>query len=258
VGVLYVNFYDHHHFSEENIETLRLLAVHVAMAIHTFNLMGRNKEIAKERERERLREDMHSVLGSFHSRIMFGVERIRKQIEALGNSEHLAALDRLWDSSSFIYRQLERILNDMRDPILAERGLKVALEGLRLSHQNDLAIDLQINGDCQLSPDVELALYRITQECIHNIIKHASLEANQANGALIRLDLDSPIPRLIIQDFGQGFDVWQAKQANHGMGLKLIENWARRIQAMLDIKSEVGEGTIVNVNILQKEAKITQ
>jgi GAF domain-containing protein len=258
VGVLYVNFYKQHHFSEENIETLRLLAVHIAMAIHTFNLIRRNQEIAKERERERLREDMHSVLGSFHSRIMFGVERIHKQIALQGESEYLPLLDRLWDSSSSIYRQMEQILSDMRDPVLAERGLKVALEGLAQSYQEELKIKCQVTGDCPLSPDVELALYRITQECIHNIVKHAGLDANQDNSVSIQLDLDSPIPRLLVQDYGKGFDVWQVKQVGNGMGLKMIGNWTRRIQATLDVKSGLGKGTIVCVSILDREALITR
>lgn len=258
VGVLYVNFYAHHHFSEENIETLRLLAAHIAMAIHTFNLMQRNKDIAKERERERLREDMHSVLGSFHSRIMFAVERIRKQIESLRNPDHLASLDRLWDSSSAIYRQMERILSDMRDPILAERGLKIALEDIKHSYKGDLLVAVEIIGDCQLSPDVELALYRITQECLHNVVKHTMTKLNRNNNVLIQLDMGSPIPRLLIQDYGQGFDVWRTRQVNTGIGLKLIENWARRIQATLDIKSELNHGTIISVSILEKDAKITK
>jgi two-component system, NarL family, sensor kinase len=257
VGILYVNFYNHHHFSEENIETLKLLGGHLAMTIHTFNLVRRNKEITKEHERERLREDMHSVLGSFHSRIMFAIERIHKQIKSSDRTDLLFALDRLWNSSRSIYRQMERILSDMRDPVLAERGLKVALEGLRSSYQDDLIIDLEFIGDSNLSPDVELALYRIAQECVHNVLKHAALKMDQDNSVLIRLDLESPIPRFVIQDYGQGFDVRQVQQAGTGLGLKVIANWARRIQAELDIKSRIGHGTTVCVSLLEKEAMIT-
>lgn len=257
VGVLYVNFLETHHFSEENIKTLKLFATHAAMIIHNFNLMRRNEDIIKERARERLREDIHGVLGSFHSRVMFAAERLGKQMQALGQADLVEALDRLWRSSNSIYRQMERILHDMRDPVLAERGLKVALRELVYSYEDELKIRLQINGDCKFSPDVELALYRIAIECIHNIIKHAEIESRSDEPAFIQLDLASPIPRLIIQDFGKGFDVWQASNAGDGLGLTVIGNWARRIQANCDVQSKVGQGTIVSINVLQKDAIIT-
>ena len=258
VGILYVNYNQNHHFSDENMETLKLFATQAAMIIHNFNLMRRNEDIARERERERLREDMHSVLGGFHSRIMFVVERIRQQLEVKEDQTTIAALDRLWRSSSSIYRQMERILQDMRDPTLAERGLKMALGDLIASYEDELEIVLEFDGDCQLSPDVELALYRITHECIHNIIKHAALAENSNEPVLVQLDMSSPVPRLIIQDWGKGFDVWQARNASDGLGLTLIDNWARRIQARCDIQSQPGQGTIISVNVLQKEAIISQ
>ena len=258
VGVLYVNFFDHHHFSEENIETLRQFSSHAAMIIHNFNLMRRNEDIIKERARERLREDIHGLLGSFHSRIMFTAERIGRQMEVSGQQDLVAALDRLWRSSSSIYKQMERILHDMRDPILSERGLKVALSELVYSYEDELEIKLNIFGDIQFSPDVELALYRITNECINNIIKHAELEYKSGQPVLIQLDMASPIPRLIIQDYGKGFDVWQANNASEGLGLILIKNWARRVQATCDIRSQEGQGTIVSINVLDKEAVITK
>lgn len=258
MGILYVNFFNDHHFSEENLETLKLFSSYAAIIIHNNNLMRRNEDIIKQSARERLREDLHGILGSFHSRIMFATERISKTMQDLGQFEHIAALDRLWRSSSSIYRQMERILHDMRDPVLTDRGLKVALHELLYSYQDELNIKFKIAGDCQFSPDVELALYRITNECIHNIIKHAGIGNRPDEVVLVQLDMESPIPRLIIQDPGKGFDFWQATNVSEGMGLKLIQNWARRIQAKCDIDSHEGKGTIVSVNVIHKEAIITK
>lgn len=257
VGVLYVNFFHKQHFSDEAINTLKLFATHVAMIIHNFNLVRRNEDMVKERARERLREDLHSLLGSFHSRIMFATERLSRQMQIQGHDEFSLALERLWQSSSSIYRQMERILHDMRDTVLSEKGLPVALDKLIESYSDEVNIDLSLKGVCEFSPDVELALYRITDECVHNIIKHAKLDSRTSEPVAILLDTTATTPRLIIRDCGKGFDPNWAKEYSTGLGLRVIQNWARRIQAECEIKSKIEQGTTVIITIWDKDVAIT-
>ena len=107
---------------------------------------------------------------------------------------------------------------------------------MALPTRTELQILLTFAGECQLPPNVQIAYYRITQEALNNIIKHAG-----ASRAGINLKCDQDRVMLRISDDGRGFDV-ESRQI-HQLGLQIMRERAEAIDADLTVKSQPGQGT---------------
>jgi len=256
VGMLYVNYRRYHRFSEMELNTLRMLAGQAAVAINNARLLMQNETLATQRERNRLREDLHDVLNTYAFKVMEPAESIFEKERKKRRRDHQLEdeAEELWRFSRHTYHQLERILEDMRDPVLIVRGLPEALKSL--IHTSGLpGVDLTIRGEVRPSADVELVLYRICQEAISNIRKHANIGKESQGLINIGLELDANQSRLTVQDFGSGFSPEIMKDRKKGMGLQAMRNWARKVRAKIDIQSTPGKGTslVVVVPISEKE-----
>jgi signal transduction histidine kinase len=159
----------------------------------------------------------------------------------------LGDAEELWRFSQHTYKQLERILADMREPILVERGLAEALKMLVSSRLP--GVEPIIRGEMRLSADGELVLYRICQEAVSNIRKHAHLPKDCTDKVSILLELSPEQSRLVVQDYGDGFSTDIINDRKRGMGLQAMRNWARKINAAIQIRSEIGQGTYLEVNV---------
>jgi len=259
IGMLYVNYRRRHWFSDMELGTLRMLAGHAAVAIHNARLLRQNEVLATQRERNRLREDLHDVLNTYAFKVMEPAESIfeKEKRKHRRNPELLDEAEELWRFSRHTYQQLERILEDMRDPVLVTRGLAVAL-GLLIQASGLPGVNLSIRGEVRPSADVELVLYRICQEAISNIHKHANLPKSGDGLVKITLELEPRQSRLVVQDRGVGFSPGIMKDRKRGMGLQSIHNWARKISARLVINSKPGEGTLIDVMVPRIEKENTQ
>jgi signal transduction histidine kinase len=107
-----------------------------------------------------------------------------------------------------------------------------------------IPVAVAVSGDCTLPPIVHVALYRIAQEALNNVIKHA-----RASEVDVRLECDTGPPgrvvELQIRDNGQGFDPEQSRPDHLGLGI--MRERAETIGADLQIESTVGEGTRVTL-----------
>lgn len=246
VGMLYVNYRRSHWFSEMEMNTLRMLAGQAAVAIHNAHLLRQNETLAAQRERNRLREDLHDVLNTYAFKVMEPAESIYEKEKNRHDSALAEEAEELWRFSRHTYQQLERILVDMRDPVLVERGLSEALR-LLIDHAKLPGVKVSIQGNVRPSADVELALYRICQEAISNIHKHAKLPKEGDGLCTINLELDSRQSRLFVRDCGVGFSPAIKENRLRRMGLQAMENWARKVHAHIEITSEPGKGTTLEV-----------
>jgi signal transduction histidine kinase len=104
-----------------------------------------------------------------------------------------------------------------------------------------------VEGEPQCPPDVHVALYRIAQEALNNIVKHSN-----ANQVTVRLDCqpDHGCVELCIRDDGRGFDPTRIPAGHHGMGI--MHERAEAIGAKLEIESQLGAGTRV-VTVWRKD-----
>jgi signal transduction histidine kinase len=143
---------------------------------------------------------------------------------------------------------LRRLTRDLRPIYLEDLGLVPALDMLARDTSTilNIPVEFEISGsDHRLRPEVELALYRIAQEALNNIARHA-----RASRVLVNLDFAQKVVTLKVIDDGCGFDVPEspAEMAPVGhFGLLGMQERAELVGARLTIESTTGQGTKVNV-----------
>jgi signal transduction histidine kinase len=116
-----------------------------------------------------------------------------------------------------------------------------------VNSRSGVEVDVQIEGETELSPDVKVSLYRIAQEALNNVAKHSN--ASHAQIMLTVRPTNSGLAgrqvHLVINDNGCGFDTTISKPTH--IGLDIMRERAAAIGAQLDIRSAIGAGTTVHV-----------
>jgi len=159
-------------------------------------------------------------------------------------------LKRLRDEAERAQKEVRRFSHELRPAVLDNLGLEAALETLisDLNTSGSLNAVLEIKGTARrLPPDIELSLFRITQEAINNCRKHA-----QADSVIIKLHYEENRVRLDIRDNGRGFDIRTepARSFRTGhLGLISMQERARLVGGNVHIHSRPGAGTTVNVEV---------
>jgi signal transduction histidine kinase len=136
--------------------------------------------------------------------------------------------------------------------VLEQFGLTAALKKLvkTIDNSTDIFITEEIeNIDNLLSKQQELGVYRIAQEAMNNIIKHAN-----SPSALIAAKKDNQFITLCIKDYGKGFDWSEKSTAKNSLGMKTLQERAKILNANLNIDSELEKGTTVYLKIPLKNA----
>jgi signal transduction histidine kinase len=150
--------------------------------------------------------------------------------------------------------EMRSLIQELHPHSDTDEGLVPALQQLaekRLKN-NGMTIDMQLKGERRLPALIEKELYRIAQEALSNIVKHA-----QADHASISLDLeDENRVLLIIEDAGIGFDPIQARLLPGHLGLTSMQERVEALGGKLTIDSQPGKGTRLQVVIaLEQEAE---
>jgi PAS domain S-box-containing protein len=136
--------------------------------------------------------------------------------------------------------QMRAMLSQSRPEVLEERGLVAAIQDhiTALKSRSGLDVNLDIVGNQPLAVGTELALFRVTQEALNNVVKHAG-----ETSVSVRLDLNKEAARLHIVDHGKGFDTVQASKRQDAFGLGNMRQRIETLGGTLAINSAPGEGT---------------
>jgi NarL family two-component system sensor histidine kinase LiaS len=147
---------------------------------------------------------------------------------------HLAEADALVDA---VRQELTGLIDELRPPALDGRDLSDTLHAYAVDwgQQNEVEVDVQVDGQSDLPAPVSEALFRIMQEALANIARHSS-----ARNGTIHLSRDPGSVRLTITDDGCGFD---PRRQHGGMGLQSMRERAESLGGELVIESEPGRGT---------------
>jgi two-component system sensor histidine kinase UhpB len=194
--------------------------------------------IAQEEERKRIARDLHDGVAQDLTALLLRVSTLR------GINETDAVALRQLVAETF--DEVRRLARELRPSVLDDLGLPAALA----AHVDDLRsttrLDIQLSSPCQqcrLPREVEVAFYRIAQEALTNVLKHAS-----AAHVRIAFDCSGPQARLSVTDDGRGFDPELARTSGHpGLGLFGMEERAALVDGHLTIDSAPGRGTTVAV-----------
>ncbi|MBL0743170.1 sensor histidine kinase [Chryseolinea lacunae] len=227
-------------------DTLGMALLRMRDELHSFN--ERELRVARERaaalmegqenERRRIIKDLHDGVGQL-------LTAIRMRVEALeGNAEWK---DEVKGHINATIAEVKRISYNVMPQALVDFGLEAALKGLCDTVKKYAAFTIDFRYikeyDHTLNFEVSTAVFRIAQEGLNNIVKHAA--ATHVN--LHLLDKEDEL-YLLLEDNGRGFDT-AAVQHNAGQGLRNIQERAKLLDGSAEIHSLPGEGTVVEVHI---------
>lgn len=227
--------------SEEEIQLAIAFGDQAALAIENAQLRARVGEAAAEAERERLARELHDAI----TQTLFSASVIAEAMPRIWKSrpdEAQLGMEELRRLTKGALAEMRTMLVELRPAALTEKPLGELLGHLceAITSHSRVPVTLEIEGDTILPPDVQVALYRMVQEALNNVHKHA-----RASKVGVALRNAPGVTRLEVRDDGRGFDPVAA--AHIGLGLGTMRERAESIGAMIAIDSQVGQGTRVAV-----------
>jgi signal transduction histidine kinase len=226
---------------------LNFIIVYVLVYLHereatahreVVELQGDLKELAVVEERNRLAREIHDGLGASLSSMIIQAEYIL----GLAREEALRAeLQELKATAEESIEELRRNLRMMREDFELAQGLEDYVKTFRERTQVDIRFE-RSGVARKLSPDGQLALFRILQECLSNAVKHA-----EARTVSVKLDFTPERVHLVVRDDGKGFDPRQTPRGHYGL-LNMRER-AMKLGGELIVDSAPGAGAQVSFSL---------
>jgi PAS domain S-box-containing protein len=208
---------------------------------------------AQEDERQRIARDLHDQLGQSVIVLRLKLEGLKKMCAS--NEVLSIQIEEVRQLAREIDLDVDFLAWKFRPTVLDDVGIVAALEQYIRQWSAHFNIPAEFNanrfGKIRLKPEAETNLYRITQEALNNIYKHAN--ASKVNIMLEPRDSGSVV--LIIEDNGIGFEPDKQIPIKKGMGLMGMRERAALIGGKLEIESAIGAGTTLYVSVPVKEKK---
>lgn len=200
---------------------------------------------AEEKERRRIAQDLHDGVGQLLSAAKLNLSNLDSKLIAQ-TEEQKAAMQNALNLVDDSVKEVRLVSHNMMPNTLIKLGLGSAVREFitKLGNAPNLKIDLEIVGlDTRLENQVETVLYRVIQEIINNIIKHA--KASHISMQLIRHETEMNV---MIEDNGIGFDTSRLENFE-GIGLKGIQTRIEFLNGSVHFDSSIGRGTTVIIDI---------
>ena len=243
IGLLAITHDEPGHYDERHVELARTIANQAAIAIENARLYERAQAAAALEERQHLARELHDSVSQALYGITLGSDAARTLLDrdparVAGPLEYVRSL------AESGLAEMRALIFELRPESLENEGLVAALEkqaaALRARHEIEVHTAL-----CE-EPDVPLwvkdALYRIVQEALHNIARHA-----RAEDVGLLLEQDNEGILLEVRDDGIGFDPSRSFPGH--LGLKSMRERAERLGGTLEVESRPGKGTRILVRI---------
>lgn len=232
-------------FSEGDLRLVEMFANRAAIAIDVSQRVEREAlrtfVRAQELERARFARELHDETGQALTAILLGLRSIAA---ATTTEERDAAIESLRELATAALADVRQLALELRPKALDDFGLAAALEHLtaRVATQSGLVVDLEGVPEGRLDREVETAVYRMVQEALTNVVKHA--EARHVSVVLaVRADALS----VLIEDDGRGFD--PACAPDDRLGLVGMRERLALLGASLHVDSRPGGGTTLRATI---------
>lgn len=194
----------------------------------------------QEKERQQVAHELHDDLGSLMATIKLHFKHIK-------TVEEDPALDRIHNLLDEAYRKVRSISHTKNSGVFTRIGLLPAVRKMakNIMTANTLTIEIIDFGlENRMENSLELTIFRIIQELITNVVKHAD-----ATKASIQFTQHEANLNLIIEDNGKGFNVSKIKASDNGMGLHSIEKRIEHLEGAFTIESIVNKGTTIIIDI---------
>ncbi len=198
----------------------------------------------EDQERSRIAKELHDSVGQTLSALALHLNNLKKDRHL--NQEEKDKLARIDSLLKAAIGETRSVAHNLMPPTLTDLGFVAAVDNLiaRLQEASEIKFTFHTNQAPQDIPaDIAFALYRIVQEALNNIIKHAA-----ASEVTIQFLVYDDLLSLSVEDNGKGFDMAKS-QKNSNFGINSMRNRAASIGADISIDSQPGQGTHIHVSV---------
>jgi signal transduction histidine kinase len=233
-------------FTDGDVRLAETFATRAALAVDLSERIARDSlrrvVETQELERRRLARELHDETGQALASILLGLKALD---EKTSDPSARASIEELRELVVATLQDVRRLAVELRPSALDDFGLVAALERLAdsFAEQSGISVDFQAAiSDQRLPEEAETALYRIVQESLTNVVKHA-----QAQRVSILLTRTDGTVKAVVEDDGQGFD--PAKTNDGGFGLVGMRERLALLGGRLEIESSRDAGTTVAAEV---------
>ncbi len=232
-------------YSETEIGLVRTFGEQAAIAIEHARLFEESRRLAVVDERNRLARELHDSV----TQSLFSMSLIARALPDLLDRDTRRArerIDRLSELANGALAEMRSLIFELRPAALEQEGLAAAITKYAAAFESREGIKVQLNvvRERRLPLDQEEALFRIAQEALNNVAKHA-----QATAVAVELDFDDGCTTLRVRDNGVGFDPNAQPAGRRGFGMTSMRERATLAGATLRVESAPGAGTEVCVTL---------
>jgi PAS domain S-box-containing protein len=202
--------------------------------------------VAEEAERSRIARDLHDDINQQVAALSIALSRLKRRISDADRAILNTELMSLQERAIALADSVRRLSHELHPGALQHAGLTVALESHCAEFREQYGIDVTFDGELDLNalePDVALCLFRVAQELLRNVAKHAG-----AHRIRVGLCRDTSVLTMTIADDGRGFDAGLLRRGG-GLGLLSIEERARLVHGHVSIESGAARGTTVKLTV---------
>jgi PAS domain S-box-containing protein len=244
VGVISVGRREPNAFSTADAQVLAMLAPGALIALENARLYAQAQQMAALEERQRLVRDLHDVV----TQTLFSASMIADVLPRLWERHPEDGRKRLLELRQLTrgaLAEMRTLLLELRPAVLTEARLGDVLRQLAEAAAGRAHLDIEVTvpGELeagQLPPPVQVAFYRVAQEALNNIVKHAA-----ASKVALELEQQPGRVQIRICDNGRGFD--PAAIAAGRLGLGIMQERAGAIGALFELRSRPGQGTRITM-----------
>jgi PAS domain S-box-containing protein len=205
--------------------------------------LSKHLQNVREEERKYLAREVHDELGQLAAVVKMDIDWLQIKMPDV-ESAPKKRIEHALSTTNLLINTIRKIASDLRPGMLDELGLNASLEceceKFKAANGIDCVFESTID-DSRVGSQAKTELYRICQESLHNVLRHA-----EASHITVSLNEGSGTIEMHIRDNGKGFDT-QAKTTNHG--LMGIAERSFSINGILNISSVIGKGTVVSIII---------
>ncbi|WP_299336058.1 sensor histidine kinase [uncultured Psychroserpens sp.] len=221
---------------EKALETQKLATVLKEQELTAIDAMIEGQE----KERQRIANDLHDDLGGLMATVKLHFNALKEK----QTPELYSKTNQLIDEA---YDKVRTVAHAKNSGVIAKQGLLKAIKDMadKVSVANKITIDVIDHGlENRLENSLELTIFRIVQELITNVIKHAN-----ANEVSIHITNHEDSLNIMVEDNGKGFNPSQITKTNKGMGISSIDKRVEHLEGSMTIESEKNQGTTIIIDI---------
>ena len=210
-----------------------------------LQLLSRRLVELQENERRDIARELHDRVGQALTAMRINMDMIRRRLDDRDDALVRARNDDSLELLESTFKAVENVMYELRPPMLDEFGVTAPLQWFakKFTERTGIEVEIRAEDGWRGPPDTEVALFRIAQEALTNVARHA-----QARHAVVEFRADGPNVVLTIEDDGAGFDE-KAERLKMGHGLMAMRERAEAVGGTLEARSEKGRGTRITAQV---------